>query len=113
MPEPLHMPPKVTVFPLISKVTAISFSTVSVVMMALAASVPPSRVWDFAAASFRMPSVILSTGICLPMTPVEATRTDSAGMPSSSAAHLHSASQQSSPSFPVQALAMPELATTA
>ena len=97
------MPPMVTVFPLISNVTAISFGTVSVVMMALAASDPASRVSDFTAASFLMPSVSLSRGSCMPMTPVEATSTESAEIPRASAAHLLSAAQQSVPCFPVQA----------
>ena len=43
MPDPLAMPPSVTVFPPISSSTASSFSQVSVVMMALAAAVPFSR----------------------------------------------------------------------
>ena len=49
----------------------------------------------------------------MPMTPVEATSTESAEIPRASAAHLLSAAQQSVPCFPVQALAMPEFTTTA
>ena len=47
------------------------------------------------------------------MTPVDATSTASVGTPNSSPAHFASASQQSSPCLPVQALAIPELTTTA
>ena len=54
---------------------------VSVVMMAFAAAVPASRVASFAWASMATPFLILSMGSCMPMTPVEPTRTDSAGMP--------------------------------
>ena len=107
------MPPRVTVFPLISNVTAISLGTVSVVMMALAASMPACRPSAFVSASFRMPAFNLSRGSCMPMTPVDATSTESPGIPSSSPAQSASARQQSIPCFPVQALAMPELTTTA
>ena len=113
MPEPLHMPPRVTLLPPSSNSTAICLGTVSVVMMAFAASAPASGPSAFVSVSFRMPSFNLSRGSCMPMTPVEATSTASPGIPSSSPAHSASARQQSIPCFPVQAFAMPELTTTA
>ena len=113
MPEPLHIPPNVTVLPPISVSMAIALEMVSVVMMACAASEPASKVSALAVTSFLIPAVILSTGICIPMTPVDATSTASVGTPNSSPAHFASASQQSSPCLPVQALAIPELTTTA
>ena len=82
------MPPTVTVFPPISIVTAISFSFVSVVIIAFAAKCPASRVACFVSASFSIPAVTLSIGICIPITPVEPIRTPFASTPITSEAFL-------------------------
>ena len=113
MPEPLHMPPTVTVFPSISNCTAASLDTVSVVIIASAAIRPASLPSDLVRASSSIPAVIFSTGICIPITPVEATSTASAGISSVSAAHSAVFLQQSYPAAPVHALAIPALMTTA
>ena len=80
MPEPLLMPPMVTVLPPISTCSATSFAMVSVVMMAQAASWafswPPPSLVDRS----RMPASNVSKGICIPMTPVEAQRTEDSGI---------------------------------
>ena len=86
MPEPLHMPPSVTSLPPSVNCTAISFFTVSVVMIAFAASVPFSREPSFVSASTFTPALMRSIGSCIPMTPVEPTSTASFAMPSASAA---------------------------
>ena len=80
MPDPLHIPPMVTVFPPSAISTATSFFLVSVVIIAFAALVPASFVLDKTGAIVSMPAVILSMGSCIPMTPVEATKTLSSGI---------------------------------
>ena len=75
MPDPLHMPPTVTVFPPISNCTATSFGFVSVVIMALAASAASSRLLPRHGAIAAIPSLSFSIGSCIPITPVEATST--------------------------------------
>ena len=77
MPEPLAMAPRVTVLPPMEQVTASSFFTVSVVMMALAAASEPSL--DRAAAAWGRPFPMASMFSSWPMTPVEAT-TKSSGL---------------------------------
>ena len=108
----LH-PPMVTVFPPSSTVTAISFFFVSVVMMALAELVPLSRLPSSVPDITWMPATILWIGICIPMTPVEATKTALAGIFMMSAAASAVALQYPYPSTPVQALAIPALMMTA
>ncbi len=71
MPEPLAMAPMVTVLPPMVQVTAISFFTVSVVMMAWAASSEPSS--DSAAAAAGSPRSMAAMFSSWPITPVEAT----------------------------------------
>ena len=75
IPEPLHIPPIVHVFPPISNSKAISFGIVSVVIMASAAKWPPSKLSSNVGASNWIPFVILSIGSWAPITPVEATST--------------------------------------
>ena len=75
MPEPLHIPPIVTVFPPKVSSTTTSFFTVSVVMIASAASVAAACVCASIGCIVSMPARILSIGICAPITPVEATST--------------------------------------
>ena len=113
MPAPLHIPPTVTVFPPTSICTATCLSTVSVVIMASAASVPCSNELPSFFGSSLIPAQILSIGSCAPITPVEATNTALSGTCNASDTAFASAAHASSPSFPVQALATPLLTTTA
>ena len=98
MPEPLLIPPRVTVLPPISKVTAISLFTVSVVMIALDAAVPASVVCASVLLIFATPFTSFSTGSCIPITPVDATATLSAGTFRSFSTALAVASHASQPS---------------
>ena len=110
MPLPLAMPPIRQVLPSISNSTATFFMTVSVVMMALAASSSP--VSDNRLTSLSMP---LAMGVMFsfwPMTPVEAITMSSLLMPSFSAARLLIFSAISMPSL-LQVLALPLLQSTA
>ena len=93
MPEPLHMPPMVTVFPPSSTWTAISLCTVSVVIMAFAAAVPFSAPAPFASFKSEMPFFSRSMGSCMPMTPVDATSTAFSGTPKTFAASFAVSSQ--------------------
>ena len=107
------MPPMVTVFSPTLMIAASSFSQVSVVMMALAASVPLSRELFFFSASTRIPAFTFSIGSCIPMTPVEPMVTPSARIFSASAAASAVSLQYPKPSSPVHALAIPEFTITA
>ena len=104
------MPPIVTAFPPSVKVTAASFFTVSVVIIASAASVPPSFEMLFARAAILFS--IGSIGRICPITPVEATITSFSSMPSASAARAHIFSAFKAPSK-LQVLALPLFAITA
>ena len=75
IPEPLLIPPSVTVLPSISNVTAISLLMVSVVIIALEAAVPASMLLDKVLLISVTPFTSFSTGSCIPMTPVDATAT--------------------------------------
>jgi hypothetical protein len=101
------MPP--TVQP--SFVTTDVLWTVSVVLMAMAAFSPPCSLR--AAAAFSTPGSSLSMGSRTPMRPVEATATSPAPIPRTSAAFSAVAWVSWKPLGPVQALAPPELSTTA
>ena len=110
MPLPLAMPPSRQVVPSISNSTAIFFMTVSVVIMAFAASSSP--VSDRDAVRVSMP---LAMGVIFsfcPMTPVEATITSSLLMPSFSATRALICSAISIPLL-LQVLALPLLQITA
>ena len=107
------MPPMVTVFPPAVKVAATSLFTVSVVMIAFDAAVPPSSVPERPGAMALIPAVIRSMGSCMPITPVEATRTALSGICKASAAAFAVSRQYPYPSAPVQALAIPAFTTTA
>ncbi len=113
IPEPLHMPPICMVFPLKVNATAASFLTVSVVMIASAACMAASRSADRFSVRTGRPLLICSMGICCPITPVEAMRTEVSGIFKSLAASWAVFWQMSIPSCPVQALATPLLQTTA
>ena len=104
------MPPMRTVFPLMVTSAAASLTTVSVVMIALAASAEPSSVRD--SASFGVASRIGSIGSTWPITPVDATTTSSGSKCSALAAASHIICAFCSPSA-LQVLAFPELQMTA
>src|SRR3954451_6497132 len=106
IPAPLAIPP--TVQP--SRCCTVVFGTLSVVMIARAASGPPSS--DSALAAAVTPAVSLSMGSRTPISPVLATATSMAPRPSSAAACSAVAWVSWKPSGPVQALAPPELRTT-
>ena len=113
IPEPLLIPPSVTVFPPISNVTAISLFMVSVVIIALDAAVEASSERSSVFAIAATPFSSFSTGSCIPITPVEATATVSAGIPRAFSTAPAVALHASHPSCPVHALAIPEFITTA
>ena len=119
IPEPLLMPPKVTVtVPVPSEEgssieTAHSLFTVSVVMMALLASNAASRESESAGTRSRMPFFSLFISITGPITPVEPIRTSSFVIPRTSAAYAAVSSQTAMPSGPQPAFAMPVFTTTA
>src|SRR3954452_2655913 len=107
MPAPLAMPP--TYQP--SRCCTVVFGTESVVMIARAASGPPSS--ESALTAALTPAVSLSMGSRTPISPVEATATSIAPSPSSAAACSAVAWVSWKPPGPVQALAPPELRATA
>src|SRR3712207_2235253 len=111
MPAPLAMPPTVQPPSGPLRACTVVLGTLSVVMIARAASGPPSSLSAFTAAV--TPAVSLSMGSRTPMSPVEATATSMAPMPSSPAACSAVAWVSRKPSGPVHALAPPELRTTA
>ena len=82
-------------------------------MIAREAAVPASSVPLRAGAIASTPALMRSIGSCLPITPVEASSTASAGIPSCLTAASAVSSQNFIPSAPVQAFAMPALMTTA
>ena len=92
-------------------VATASFGTVSVVMIARAASAPPAV--DTCAHSFGMPASIGAIGIGMPMRPVEQTSTSAASNPRPSAVSAHMPRASARPASPVAAFALPELSTTA
>ncbi len=91
--------------------TAASFGYVSVVMMARAASAPPSA--ESAAVAAGRPVPKGAMGRCTPMTPVDATSTSEAGQPTASPAITAVSRAASRPGSPVAAFALPEFTTTA
>ena len=113
MPEPLHMPPTVTVRPPIFTCTAACFGFVSVVITAFSAARPASGVAArFAAADF-MPASRRSIGRGWPITPVEATSTSFGSMPSVFAVSSALRRASARPCAPVQAFAQPLFARMA
>ena len=103
------MPPMVnSLLPAVT-VTAPSLGTVSVVIMALASSCPPSRERLICPI---FPS-ISSIGSLFPITPVLATSTFSADTPSLRAASSDIFMASLSPGSPTEALAQPLFITTA
>jgi len=111
IPDPLAIPPTVTVLPSNSKLTAHSLISVSVVMMASAASRPPFSLR--ASTALPMPGKTRSIGIGWPITPVEHTSTLSSGIPNRRAVSAVMDLASSIPRGPLQALAFPLFTTTA
>ena len=83
IPAPFVIAPIVTFLSPISKETAMRFSTVSVVIIARAASWLPDR--ERESTAIVMPLRIISIGRNSPITPVEETSTSSGETPSASA----------------------------
>ena len=113
MPDPLAIPPTVTVLPPIETFAHACLGFVSVVITAFSAASPCSYVRPRAPAADFIPARSLSSGSLRPMTPVEATRTSFGSIPSSPAVARAETRASLSPSSPVHALAQPELARMA
>src|SRR3954468_15185976 len=111
MPAPFAIPPTVQPPSGPLRCCTVVFGTESVVMIARAASGPPSSESAWTAA--ETPAVSLSMGSRTPISPVDATAMSIAPRPSSPAACSAVAWVSWKPSGPVQALAPPELRTTA
>ena len=107
IPEPLAIPP--TVKPSVAATECLG--RVSVVMIASAASIPPSSLR--LATTCGKPLLILSSGSGTPMRPVDSTTTSSSERLSRAAVCAAMAMASDSPWAPVTALATPELITTA
>ena len=105
MPTPLPMPPRVHPLPS----TPTSLETVSVVIIAVAASLPaaPSFVTD------SIPASTLSMGMGSPIRPVEHTATSVPATPSACAVASAIACASLSPWAPLHAFALPALMTSA
>ena len=113
IPEPLHIPAIVTVFPLTSTSTAASFGFVSVVRIAQDASSSLCLSAFNSGTNFLIPSLITSIGSCCPITPVEPTTTSSGLISNNFATSFASVTTFSYPCAPVHAFAIPVLITTA
>ena len=113
MPEPLDMPPTVTVFPPISTLAHACLGFVSVVITAFSAASPCAAVRPSLLDAAFIPASSRSSGSRRPITPVEATSTCAGSIPSSPAVASAATRASRSPSSPVQALAQPELARMA
>ena len=107
MPAPFAMPP--TRHP--SRSTTTVFGRLSVVMIARAASSPPSP--DRRAAAESTPSSTTSPSSCSPMSPVEHTSTSPDDTPTAEAAASAVRCVTWKPSGPVKQFAPPELSTIA
>src|SRR5213594_768316 len=111
IPAPLAMPPTV-IAPLgVSRRTAQCLGRVSVVMIARAASAPPSA--ESRSAAWRRPSATGATGNGTPITPVERTSAVLGGRPAASSAAWAMARAASRPAAPVQAFATRAFIATA
>ena len=108
MPAPFAMPP---IAQWCGEWYSAVLGTVSVVMIASAAAGPPSSDRSWVASS--MPASTLSMGSRTPISPVEQTATSVTSAPIASAVHSAICRASARPARPVQALAPPELSTTA
>ena len=97
MPAPLAIPPMDQLPPGPSTTTCLL--TLSVVMIASAAAVPPSG--ESAARQPSTPSSRFSRGLVRPISPVEQTTTSTAPMPRPSATRSATACVVAKPSLPV------------
>jgi hypothetical protein len=111
MPAPLAMPLRVTSMPPMVAVRVATFGKVSVVMIALAASIQAVGFAFFSQAVSTPSNFVASRGS--PMTPVEAMNTWEARQPAASAAISAVSLTASAPRLPVKALALPEFTTSA
>src|SRR6266566_6054059 len=111
IPAPLAIPPTVIMPAGVSKRTAQCLGRVSVVMMARAASGPPSAVR--CAAAVCRPLLICSSGRGTPITPVESTSAVRAGRPAACSAAWAMARAATSPGPPVHAFATRAFMATA
>ena len=110
MPAPLAMPQIVTALGPIRTIAAAPLANVSVVMIALAASCQPPGAASATSRSMTPANFVASSGS--PMTPVEA-RNTSAGLQRSLGGDLGGELGAARPDLPVNALALPELTTSA
>ena len=108
MAAPLAMPPTVNPSP----ETTTSFGTVSVVMMALAASAADSARPVRAITIGSISGMTWSIGNGMPIRPVWQIRISSAVAPMSPATAVHSRSAASRPGTPVATLALPDVRIT-
>ena len=111
MPAPLAMPLIVTLALPSLTVAVATFGKVSVVMIALAASIQPSGPASSAIASSTPSNLVASSGS--PITPVEARNTSAGLQPIALAASCAVSAVAFLPVLPVKALALPELTTSA
>ena len=111
MPEPFAMPPTRNVPAGLVISAETSFGNGSVVMIARAASGPPSR--DSARDAPAIPRPIFVMSSFTPITPVDATRTPERSQSSAAAVSSAIAAACFRPSGPVQAFAQPLLTTIA
>ena len=111
MAAPLATAPTVARAPSRSTPTAVCLATVSVVIIASAASTPPFS--DSSSTTRGIPSSIRSIGRGTPMRPVEQTSTSDVGRPRRCAAASHMRTASARPLAPLQTLAMPLLMMTA
>jgi hypothetical protein len=113
IPAPLTVAAIVISVPeILSRCTA-CFGFGSVVIIDFAKSSPALEEAESFAAALEIPAVILLIGSCSPMIPVEATKTLCGSSSICPAVLLHIFTALAIPNLPVQALALPELTTTA
>ena len=113
MAAPLAMPVIWTVRPPSVNVRPASLCVVSVVSMPRAAATSGASSWPTACRRPRMPAAIFSIGRNSPMMPVDSTSACSGFAPAGLGRQLGHLAGVAMPRSPVQALALPELITTA
>ena len=111
MPAPLAMPLMVTLALPSFTVAVATFGKVSVVMIALAASIQWSGVAASASVASTPSNLVASSGS--PITPVEARNTSPVVQPTAFAAVCAVSAVDCLPVLPVKALALPEFTTSA
>ncbi len=111
MPAPLAMPQMVTAVRFIPTIAAAPFGNVSVVMIAFAAVCQSPGLASAARRSMTPANFVASSGS--PITPVEARNTSAGWQPDALAAISAVSLVAARPDLPVNALALPELTTSA